>query len=142
MGGLKKLGWLGAAILVSVVFAVSAFAAEPVVTVSPANVDLGEVAVGQTQTLAVDLTFTPKDLTEEVTIELAPGAVTEGWNVEAAGSVTLKPGDAAQTLKLEIKATATDKAKENLNAQVNFVVKKGNAKVDPAGLTVTATLKK
>jgi|GEM_PF-5959235 len=138
----KKIGFWGMVALVSLLLAASAFAAEPTVTVSPVSADLGEVAVGQTQSLKVALTFTPKDLTEEITIELAPGAVTEGWQVEAAGSITLKPGDAAQTLEVEIKATATEQAKDNLSADLNFVVTKGEAVVDPDCLKVTATLKR
>lgn len=139
---MKKIVSLGLALVASLLFASFALAADPTITVSPTNADLGEVAVGGTGSASVTLTFTPKDLTEEVVIELAPGDVTEGWKVEAAGSITLKPGDAAQTLTVEVKATATDKAKEDLNAQVDFVVKKGKAVVQPAGLTVTAKLKK
>lgn len=139
---MKKIVSLGMALVASLLFAVVAFAADPTVTVSPANVDLGEIAVGGTGGASVTLTFTPKDLTEEVVIELAPGDVTEGWKVEASGSVALKPGDAPKTLTVEVKATATDKAKDNLNAQVDFVVKKGKVVLQPAGLTVTAKLKK
>ncbi|MCS7232753.1 MAG: hypothetical protein NZ900_01425 [Synergistetes bacterium] len=139
---MKKIVSLGLMLVASLLMAAFAFAAGPTVTVSPDKVDLKEVAVGGTVSASVNFTFTPKDLTEEVVIELAPADVTEGWKLEAKGSVTLKPGDAPKTLTVEVKATATDKAKGDLNAKINLVVKKGKATVKPAAIAVVAKLKK